>query len=277
MDGATPARARRKRADRGLALVVVLWVGVVLTLIAGATLQLAQDDLALARNLRAQARAELAAEAGAQYAIYRLVSGDHADFPTDGRAYAWRWRGDDVSIVVSDEMGRVDLNAAAPDVVAAVFFAAGEDAATARRRAEAIVMRRNAAEAANDEGRAFSLVDELRLLPELPNDMFDRVATAFTVYTGALRPDARAAAPLVRAALERRRWSPADEERNEAPSGPLTDGLDSAARVVRLEIDVATLEGVRLRRDVVVGVEFAALGYRDGRAPYSIRYSGPRN
>ena len=189
-----PSLARQ----RGLALIVVLWAAILLALIAGGVARLSRADLNLARNLVEATKAELAADSALWTAVHAIVNGGPDAWRTDGTVYAWRFGEAEVRVRVTDELGRIDINAASPELLAALFVAAGTAPEEATALADAVVEFRNRGvedpEILNT-GRlsvgpdaAFALTDGLAQVPGMPPALQNRIAAAITVYTGQARP-----------------------------------------------------------------------------------------
>lgn len=203
----SPAAARH----RGLALVVVLWAAVLLALIAGGVTRLSRADLNLARNLAEGAQAELAADSAVWTAIYRIVNQGPGSWPPDGTVYAWRFGDSEVRVRVTDELGRIDINAAPPDLLAALFVAAGTPPEDATELAAAVAEFREQRTANPDDpdpvrqlGPPFALTEGLEQVPGMPRALHNRIAGSITVYTGEAQPRPSAALPLSLAAIEGR-------------------------------------------------------------------------
>jgi len=198
--------------QRGLALIVVLWAAILLALLAGSVARLSRGDLNLARNLVECTKAELAADSALWTAIHAIANGGSDAWHTDGTVYAWRFGEAEVRVRVTDELGRIDINAASPELLAALFVAAGAEPEQATGLAEAVVEFRNrGVEDAGlpDTGRrpgdpvaAFALTDGLEQVPGMPPALQNRIADAITVYTGQARPRLGVTSPLVLAAIE---------------------------------------------------------------------------
>ena len=198
--------------QRGLALIVVLWAAILLALIAGGVARLSRADLNLARNLVEATKAELAADSALWTAVYTIVNDGPAAWPPDGTVYAWRFGGSEVRVRVTDELGRIDINAAPPELLAALFVAAGTAPEEATELADAVVEFRN--QGIEDPGSfetgqilgtpvaAFALTDGLAQVPGMPPGLQNRIADAITVYTGQAQPRRGVTSPLVLAAIE---------------------------------------------------------------------------
>ena len=198
--------------QRGLALIVVLWAAILLALIAGGVARLSRSDLNLARNLVESTKAELAADSALWTAVRTIVNGGPKAWPPDGTVYAWRFGGSEVRVRITDELGRIDINAAPPELLAALFEAAGTEPEEAISLAEAVVEFRD--RGIEDPGSlstgrvfgnavtAFALTDALAQVPGMPPELQNRIAEAITVYTGQARPRRGVTSPLVLAATE---------------------------------------------------------------------------
>jgi general secretion pathway protein K len=264
--------------QRGLALVVVLWAAVLLALLAGAVTRLSRADLSLARNLAEGAQAELAADSALWTAVYRIVNGGPQAWPPDGVAYAWRFGDSEVRVRITDELGRIDINAAPPELLAALFVAAGTAPEEATRLADAVVEFRNrgledpgspgSGQLPVNPGVAFALTDGLAQVPGMPEGLQGRIAHAITVYTGEAQPRPGSAPPLVVAATEGRVLDetgdepalPETDEARELGDSPALPG-DSAepSRVVsgllHIEAEAVSAGGAHFAREAVVALE----------------------
>ena len=190
--------------QHGFALVVVLWAAILLALIAGGVTKLSRGDLNLARNLYESTQAELAADSALWTAVYMIVNDGPSAWPPDGAVYAWRFGEAEVRVRVTDELGRIDINAASPELLAALFTAAGIEPANATTLADAVVEFRSRSIEEPDAGPnvPFALTDGLGQVPGMPPELHNRITEAITVYTGEARPRRGVTSPLVLAAIE---------------------------------------------------------------------------
>ena len=280
--------------QRGLALIVVLWAAILLALLAGGVARLSRGDLNLARNLVESTKAELAADSALWTAVRTIVNGGPKAWPPDGTVYAWRFGGSEVRVRITDELGRIDINAAPPELLAALFEAAGTEPEEAISLAEAVVEFRD--RGIEDPGSlstgrvfgnavtAFALTDALAQVPGMPPELQNRIAEAITVYTGQARPRRGVTSPLVLAAtggvvLDEPLDEPADEPTGRAPltatvEAPTLGGspmvLSQPAEPMRafsglLHIEAEALSdgGSYFAREAVIALERrGALSYR---------------
>ncbi|HXV22657.1 MAG TPA: hypothetical protein VED46_00190 [Alphaproteobacteria bacterium] len=130
-------RGRSLRKDeRGIALVMVIWVLALLSLMAASLLAEARVELRRAVNLRERAVAEALAEAGIHIAIARLLG-------ERGGLYPQRWSetlaSGSVTLTLMDERGKIDLNEAEPALLAGLFESKGLPSRATKALAAAIV------------------------------------------------------------------------------------------------------------------------------------------
>ena len=209
----------RPPRNRGIALVVVLWTLLLLSLIAASFLALTRGEIGVARNAVDNARAEALADAGVHRAVLGLmrpVSG--GGWRVDGTVYGWRFDGVEVRVAVTDEGGKIDLNAAPDNLLQGLFVSVevAEDAAAAL--VDAIVDFRDADDLRRLNGaedrdyraaglphgtknRPFESLAELRQVFGMTGALYDRVAPALTVYSRRRTPFRATSPPEVQAAL----------------------------------------------------------------------------
>ncbi len=110
---------------RGLALVVVLWVLVLLSLIAASFTRATRTEVNVTRNLVDNAKAEALAEAGVYLAILALLDPDPAQRPRpDGTPWKVAFGGAEITVSVQDEGGKIDLNHAPDELLRGLLLAA---------------------------------------------------------------------------------------------------------------------------------------------------------
>jgi len=291
-----PARPRRQR---GLALVVVLWAAILIALVAASVIRLSRDDLNLARNLTEATRAELAADSALWTSVYMIVNGGAEAWRVDGTVYAWRIGEAEVRVRVTDELGRIDVNTAPPELLAALFAAAGADEGDAIALAEAVDEHRlslvtepaTGGQQPMAPGVAFSLAEGLLQVPGMPAELVERLGPAITVYTGEPRPRSASMPALVRAAMAglddsaaagdestgqtadtatQRRAGPAPVGEQDLGDSPAIldeagDGQGARSGLVRIEAEAATEGGAYFAREAVVTLRGR------GDRPYRLR------
>lgn len=127
---------------RGIALIVVLWMLVLLTVIIGSYAVLARTESLQSRFLFDTTDARYAAEAGLHRAVVELRNPDlETRWVADGRPYVFEFGGAEVEVRITDETGLIDVNAAAqaqPELLLNLFVSVGLDEQPAEMLVEAI-------------------------------------------------------------------------------------------------------------------------------------------
>ena len=237
---------------RGAALLLVLWLVAMLTALVGSFALAARTEHLQGQVLARGVEAQALARAGLEYAIWRLTRDDRRlRWMADGREYRWEpgppGPGGAVSVRITDEQGKVDLNMADAELLSALLQAAGlardEAAAIAAaildwRDVDALTQPGGGAEdrdyaaAGRHYGAAdapFASVAELEQVLGMTPALYARIAPSLTVYSGRPVPDPAFAPATVLAALgydadavraRREAWSPDSG----APPPQLTPG-----------------------------------------------------
>ena len=191
------------RSEQGIALIVVIWALVLLSIIAANISVDASTSTRIARNIDESAVAQAAADAGIQRAILDLetstTTAGAAGFRSDGTVYAWRFSNSTVLISIKDEASKIDLNKAPEGLFAALFKSIGVDPDQAESLADAIADFRDADDlkhlkgAEKAEYRAaglewdpknapFQTIEELQQVLGITAEIYDRVAPDLSVF-----------------------------------------------------------------------------------------------
>lgn len=228
-----PFRRRNRRwtmtashpAQRGIALMLVLWVITLLTIIAVSLTAAQRTESTLAGNQLATARFRAAADAGINWSVLNLLTpptvfDEEADpWIPDGTARTWIFAGETLELRVYNEGSRIDLNSAEREVLEALFAAQGLPEDEASALADAIedwrdtndLTELNGAEDGDyeDAGRSygakdgpFDSVQELQLVLGVDRNLYRELASALTVSPHGNKLDQEFASPLVHAALQ---------------------------------------------------------------------------
>jgi general secretion pathway protein K len=188
--------------QRGIALVIVLWLLVLMTVIAASHARVIRTETRLASNQVDAGKARALAEAGAHHAILELLVSD-ADlrWPANGSVQRLRYVEGEVAIAIRDARGLVDINKASAATLDRVL--AGLGLAKAERQvlvdatldwrdkddlkhlngAEDDDYRRAGMKWAARDG-AFSSVEEFRYVMGMTNPVFERLLPYLTVHSG---------------------------------------------------------------------------------------------
>lgn len=187
--------------QRGVALILVLWVAILLTVIAGSFAFAMRTDMLVVQNSVAIARAEAAANAGVHRALLELFKPptDAERWQADGQAHEMTLAGAKVTVSALDESGKIDINAAANELLKGLFLSAGLKDEEAVALLDAVedwrdadnLRRPNGAE--EPEYRAaglkykpanapFQTIEELQLVLGMKPEIYHRIAGVITVY-----------------------------------------------------------------------------------------------
>jgi general secretion pathway protein K len=198
---APPAR------QQGVALVLVLWILLLVTISTSAYTLMARMDQLEAHTVLSGTRARLAAEAGMNLALLSLRDPDEAArLVPDGRPYELRYEDAAVEVRVTDERGKLDINAADEQTLLALLTGNGLDVQDATVLAAAImdwkdgdeIERANGAEldaytaaglGVGPGNRSFVMTEELLQVLGMPWDLYQKMEPGLTVYSQSGQPD----------------------------------------------------------------------------------------
>ena len=268
------------RDQRGAALLLVMWLILLLSgLVAGYAMS-ARIESMQGNGLARSVAAREAARAGVEYAVSRLMEADPARrWSPDGRGYPFVFDGAQIEISVRDETGKVDLNAAAPDLLAGLMRTLGEPEASARQIAGAIVDWRDednlvqVAGGAEDPNYAaaglawgakdapFETVAEVEQVQGMRPALFRSLALHVTVHSALAVPDANFADGPVLQAMGVERPQTIDDALPVSGSG--TYSIDSRARLAngrRAHLSVI----LRVGGNGLTGSSYTPLRWQDG-------------
>jgi general secretion pathway protein K len=195
------------KRERGAAFVLVLWLLALLTILLGSFALISRTEALQARHLFDTTAARYAAEAGINRVVYQMAIPDpQLRWVPDGRAYEVEFEQAQLVIRVTDESGLIDLNAADTLTLSNLLVAHGLDQGQADAIADAILDWRdtddllspNGAEdpdyeaAGYDYGAKdapFDTVSELQQVMGVTAELYERLAPAFTIYSGQPTPN----------------------------------------------------------------------------------------
>jgi general secretion pathway protein K len=182
-----PPRGERQQ---GVALVIVIWTMALLALLMVGFLSNVRTQLLIARNDYEQAQARALAETGISLAILGVLEADpDARWPMDGTVRTVPFSGGVIRAKLQNEAGKIDLNQAPGPLMAGLFrtvgVAEGQSAALLQSIARWKAARLDAWAAAGGATTIgpFLAVEELRSVPGMTGEIFQRVAPFVTVYS----------------------------------------------------------------------------------------------
>jgi len=192
----------RPRRQQGVALVLVMWVAILLTVIASSFIVERRTETLIVRNSHSMARAEAIADAGVQRALYELYRTDNAPdaWKRDGMPHLWSFDEVPVKVEIRDESAKIDLNTAADALLRGLFVSVGLNDEEATRLVDAILdwrdsdslKRPNGAEEAEYRAAGlsyrpanapFQAIEEIQLVLGMRPEIYRRIAPSITVYS----------------------------------------------------------------------------------------------
>lgn len=198
----TPLSGNPGRFERGIALILVLWVVTLLAVIAGSFVYAARSAALTAGNLVSIARARALADAGTHRGLYELVkpASDAERWKADGREHVFSLEDAEIRLVMRDESAKIDLNAANDALLKGLLLSAGQDEEQANQMLDAILDWRDADDLTRPQGAErdryeamglpyipanapFRTVDELQRVVGITPDVYRKLAGALTVFS----------------------------------------------------------------------------------------------
>ncbi|MDR9390326.1 MAG: type II secretion system protein GspK [Wenzhouxiangella sp.] len=198
---------RRPSGQRGVALLVVLWLLILLTIVVGVYAVLTRTEAMQARFLLDTTRARYAAEAGLHRAAYEMFNPDpETKWVGDGRPYTIEFGDASVEIRITDESGKININRADVDLLTELFFDQGVDELAAVSLADAVLDWRDGDDEPTEYGaeiaeydaagypygpanQAFQTVDEIQQVMGMTQEMFANIRDLLTVSGGSGSPN----------------------------------------------------------------------------------------
>jgi general secretion pathway protein K len=201
------ARSCARPPARGVAFLLVLWVVAMLSIMLGSFALIARTENLQARHLFDTTQARYAAEAGLNLAVYELRKNDPLlRWIGDGRPYTFGYGEAEVEVRITDDSGKIDLNAADETMLMGLFTARGLDHDHAQALADAVQdwkdadddTRPNGAEIAQYKAAGlsygprnapFDTVSELQQVLGMSYPLYTALEPALTLYSGRSAPD----------------------------------------------------------------------------------------
>ena len=194
---------RRPRRQRGIALIIVLWITILLATIAIGMTQDSRTQTMLTRNQLELAKARALADGAVERAMYEHLkppSPEKSWFP-NGAVHGWEEDGAKVAVSLAYESGRIDMNVAREPLLKGLFTtAAGLKPEDADHIVDAIMdwrdpddaKRLNGAEAADYRAAGrnyvpananFETIEELQRVLGMTPEIYAKIADLITVHS----------------------------------------------------------------------------------------------
>ena len=190
------------RRERGVALVLVMWVAVLITVIASAFIVERRTEAMVIGNSVSMARAEALADAGIQRAVFEIYRNDNSPeaWKRDGSRYTMQMDGVPVSVEIRDESAKIDINTAQDQLIRGLLLVSGLPDDEANRVLDAMLdwrdpddlKRANGAEEPDYKAAGlpykpangpFQAIEELQLVLGMRPELYRRIAPYITVYS----------------------------------------------------------------------------------------------
>jgi general secretion pathway protein K len=235
-------------SQRGVALLLVMWLVALLAALVGAFALIARTEHLQGRVLVRGLVAENAARAGIEYAMTRVAAPDPRQrWLPDGRPHRWHYDDAEVVVEIVDENGKIDLNQADLTLLTEFIRHLGVDQQQATQLAAAIIDWRDPDSLSQPIGGGedddyagaglpygakdaeFESVAELEQVLGMTPGLYAKMAPHLTVFSGRGRPDPAFASAEVLDAMgldgadlvaRREGWNPASG----LPAPTLPDG-----------------------------------------------------
>lgn len=184
--------------EHGIALVFVLWVVALLAILTVGFAYEMGTQARIARNQYDGARARALADAGVSLAILGVLGGGPEAWRLDGSVRQLAYNGGRIRLRLQDEAGKIDLNYAAPAVLADLLRLLSEsnedtsdlaDNIVAWKRRRLVQWRGPEGQPAQASSGPFLAVEELREVAGVSREIYDRVAPFVTVLSRSARVD----------------------------------------------------------------------------------------
>jgi len=206
--------------QRGLALVMVLWLIMLLGIIASGHTYNAHIESRLAAANVQTAKARASVESGLNIAILQLLTANSTDpWPIDGTVENFRLADTEILIAIRDATGLIDLNTTSPDLLQNLLTALEVDPNRQKRIIAAILDWRDGDGLKHLHGAespdylssglrwtprdgAFSSVEELRYVMGITQRLFNDMAPFVTVYSEQAGINLEFAAPFLISAMQ---------------------------------------------------------------------------
>jgi general secretion pathway protein K len=279
-----PRRSRRtvRARERGIALILVLWLTILLTVIGGSFAYGMRNEALAARNTLSLAQARALADGAIYRTIYELMRprGLGDVWSADGTLHAWDENGSRIAVSALDESGKIDLNTAPDGLLKGLLQTAAElDADTAGKLVDVIddwkdvddLRRPNGAEAPDYQAAGlnykpanapFEVVAELQRVLGMTPAIYGRIADSLTVHsrmTGinpafatrtVLLAVPGATPDIVDTYIAQRRDALAAKQ--PLPVFPVAGGMGGVLNLWRIRAEVTTADGVTFAREAVI-------------------------
>ncbi len=192
--------ARIEANQRGLALVIVLWMLTLLIIMASSFSLTMRRETSILSDVRSTAEAMALAEAGINIAIMQVLQPDSTlRWRSDSSLYEFAFEGVPIRVLITDESGKLDLNQSNPQALLGLLAAQGLDEDTQAKLIDAINDWRDNDDIPGPHGaerdqyqsaglkygprnKPFETVEELQMVLGMTPDLYKSLEPLVTVF-----------------------------------------------------------------------------------------------
>ena len=190
------------RRERGIALIIVLWILTLLTLIASSFIHAIRTEIGIVGNSVARAKLDAAANAAVQRAILEIMKPPQLPdrWKTDGTSQSWNYHETPIQLSINDESAKIDINLVTEVLLRGLLRSQGvaeedalalTDAIIDWRDLDSLKRPRGAEEAEyaaaglryKPSNAPFQSIEELRQVLGMTPALFVRLAPLITIYS----------------------------------------------------------------------------------------------
>lgn len=267
--------------QRGMALIMVLWLVTLLGIIASGHARNVHTETRLAARYIEVAAARALTEAGIQHAILELLVADQVNpTPVDGTVGQINFNGSEIRIAIRDATGLVDLNTAGPALLTSLVATLNIDHDTQQKIVAAILDWRDGDDLLHLDGAedsdylsaghawsardgAFSSIEELRYVMGMTQLRFSELAPFVTVYSQQSSINLEFASPYLITALSGQDVVPAEPW---SKSGRQPDQTNNGSGTYHIYVSTTGTDGIEASAEAVVRLS------TDDNRPYRLLY-----
>jgi general secretion pathway protein K len=187
--------------QKGIALVMVLWILALLTVMATGYSHTMRTELKLTTNTLHSAQAKAVAEAGIWYAVAELLRPQYEQvWKSDGSIYTLGFSQDTIKVSIQDEAGKIDLNTAPSEILDGLLRAVDVPEEERLSILASIMDWRDIDNLVRNEGAEdddyellnygygakdgpFNTLDELQLVMGMTSSLFKKMKPALTIHS----------------------------------------------------------------------------------------------
>jgi general secretion pathway protein K len=267
--------------QRGMALIMVLWLVALLGIIASSHARNVHTETRLAARHIEVAAARALTEAGIQHAILELLVAEKVNqMPVDGTVGQINFNGSEIRIAIRDATGLVDLNTAGPALLMSLVATLNIDHETQQKIVASILDWRDGDDLSHLDGAedsdyqaaghawsarddAFSSIEELRYVMGMTQLRFNELAPFVTIYSQQSSINLEFASPYLITALTGQDVVAAEQR---ARPGRQPDQTKIGSGTYHIYVSTAGTDGIEASAEAVVRLS------TDDNRPYHLLY-----